>query len=65
MKGKLIISDYFLGTSAAAGAAIVAPPGFDLQGFPAAAKFVQQQHAAMQENARHNDGKNGGAGSAM
>ena len=32
---------YIQGTTAAAG--IIAPPGFDLQGFPAAAKFLQQQ----------------------
>lgn len=34
---------YMQGTAAAGG--IVAPPGFDLQGFPAAAKFLQQQQA--------------------
>lgn len=47
---------YLQGT---AGGAIVAPPGFDLQGFPAAAKFLQQQQA-LQENARNNEGGNGG-----
>ncbi|CAH0556522.1 unnamed protein product [Brassicogethes aeneus] len=45
---------YLQGT--AGGAAIVAPPGFDLQGFPAAAKFLQQQQALQSENSRNNDG---------
>ncbi|CAG9768457.1 unnamed protein product [Ceutorhynchus assimilis] len=58
---------YLQGTGGAAGSAIVAPPGFDLQGFPAAAKFLQQQQALQAENARHNDGNNegGGSGSTM
>lgn len=52
---------YLQGT--AGGAAIVAPPGFDLQGFPAAAKFLQQQQALQAENAaRAADG--GGAGNS-
>ncbi|ERL89102.1 hypothetical protein D910_06479, partial [Dendroctonus ponderosae] len=56
---------YLQGTAGAgAGATIVAPPGFDLQGFPAAAKFLQQQQALQAENARHNEGNNGGSGSA-
>ncbi|XP_066138273.1 class E basic helix-loop-helix protein 23 [Euwallacea fornicatus] len=46
--------------AAAAGGAIVAPPGFDLQGFPAAAKFLQQQQALQSENIRRNEGNNGG-----
>lgn len=51
---------YLQGT--AAGAAIVAPPGFDLQGFPAAAKFLQQQQGMQQENStRNNDGNNAGS----
>lgn len=33
--------------------AIVAPPGFDLQGFPAAAKFLQQQSEARRDEAGH------------
>lgn len=50
---------YLQGTGGSA--AIVAPPGFDLQGFPAAAKFLQQQQALQAENAaRATDG--GGAG---
>jgi class B basic helix-loop-helix protein 4/5 len=49
---------YLQGT--AGGAAIVAPPGFDLQGFPAAAKFLQQQQALQAENARNNEGGNNG-----
>ncbi|CAH1117617.1 unnamed protein product, partial [Phaedon cochleariae] len=49
---------YLQGTAGATvGSAIVAPPGFDLQGFPAAAKFLQQQ-----ENARSNVGSGGGSG---
>lgn len=32
-------------------ATIVAPPGFDLQGFPAAAKFLQQQQQQVNEAA--------------
>ncbi|XP_019875068.1 oligodendrocyte transcription factor 2 [Aethina tumida] len=52
---------YLQGT--AAGAAIVAPPGFDLQGFPAAAKFLQQQQGMQQENSRNNDGNNAGSSS--
>jgi class B basic helix-loop-helix protein 4/5 len=49
---------YLQGT--AGSAAIVAPPGFDLQGFPAAAKFLQQQQALQAENARNNEGGNNG-----
>ncbi|KAL1494836.1 hypothetical protein ABEB36_010363 [Hypothenemus hampei] len=57
---------YLQGTSAAAaGTAIVAPPGFDLQGFPAAAKFLQQQQALQAENARHTEGNNAGSSSGM
>ncbi|XP_050309829.1 class E basic helix-loop-helix protein 23 isoform X2 [Anthonomus grandis grandis] len=56
---------YLQGTAGATGAAIVAPPGFDLQGFPAAAKFLQQQQAFQAENARQNEGNDGGSGSAM
>lgn len=52
---------YLQGT--AGSAAIVAPPGFDLQGFPAAAKFLQQQQALQAENAaRAADGATGGGG---
>lgn len=53
---------YLQGTSGN-GAAIVAPPGFDLQGFPAAAKFLQQQQLLQNENARNNEGNNGGGSS--
>lgn len=53
---------YLQGTAGAVGAAIVAPPGFDLQGFPAAAKFLQQQQSLQAENARNNDGNGGGSG---
>ncbi|KAF7280380.1 basic helix-loop-helix family member olig [Rhynchophorus ferrugineus] len=57
---------YLQGTAGAtAGAAIVAPPGFDLQGFPAAAKFLQQQQALQAENNRHNEGNGGAAGPAL
>lgn len=38
---------YLQGTTATS--AIVAPPGFDLQGFPAAAKFLQQQQQLQAE----------------
>lgn len=55
---------YLQGTAGAVGAAIVAPPGFDLQGFPAAAKFLQQQQTLQAENARNNDG-NGGSGPSI
>lgn len=48
---------YLQGT---AGGGIVAPPGFDLQGFPAAAKFLQQQQA-LQESARNNESGNNGS----
>lgn len=51
---------YLQGT--ANGAAIVAPPGFDLQGFPAAAKFLQQQQMLQSENARNNDGGSSSSG---
>lgn len=51
---------YLQGTSGGTSAAIVAPPGFDLQGFPAAAKFLQQQQLLQNENARNNDGNNAG-----
>ncbi|XP_017769727.1 PREDICTED: class E basic helix-loop-helix protein 23 [Nicrophorus vespilloides] len=44
---------YLQGTASTA--AIVAPPGFDLQGFPAAAKFLQQQQE---------EGRNEGSSSA-
>ena len=55
---------YLQGTGG--GAAIVAPPGFDLQGFPAAAKFLQQQQALQAENARNSEGgNNGNSGSTM
>ncbi|RZC31794.1 class E basic helix-loop-helix protein 22 [Asbolus verrucosus] len=55
---------YLQGT--AGSAAIVAPPGFDLQGFPAAAKFLQQQQALQAENARSNEGNNtGSSGSTL
>lgn len=47
---------YLQGT--ANGAAIVTPPGFDLQGFPAAAKFLQQQQMLQAENARSTEGNN-------
>lgn len=50
---------YLQGTAGAVGAAIVAPPGFDLQGFPAAAKFLQQQQTLQAESARNNDGGSG------
>ncbi|XP_018561055.1 class E basic helix-loop-helix protein 22-like [Anoplophora glabripennis] len=53
---------YLQGTAGTVGAAIVAPPGFDLQGFPAAAKFLQQQQALQAENARHSDGNGGESG---
>ncbi|XP_072392566.1 uncharacterized protein Oli [Diabrotica undecimpunctata] len=52
---KRIIS-YLQGTSGAA--AIVAPPGFDLQGFPAAAKFLQQQ-TLQSDASRGGDGATG------
>lgn len=50
---------YLQGT--AGGAAIVAPPGFDLQGFPAAAKFLQQQQALQEARS---DGGGGGPGNS-
>ncbi|XP_056634935.1 uncharacterized protein LOC130444006 [Diorhabda sublineata] len=60
---KRIIS-YLQGTAGAAvGAAIVTPPTFDLQGFPAAAKFLQQQ-SLQTENSRADD-RAGGAGSSI
>lgn len=44
----------------------MAPPGFDLQGFPAAAKFLQQQQALQAENAARSEGNAGGnSGSAL
>lgn len=49
------------GAVGAVGAAIVAPPGFDLQGFPAAAKFLQQQQS-LQENARNRSNDAVGSG---
>lgn len=49
---------YLQGTNATA--AIVAPPGFDLQGFPAAAKFLQQQQQIQAENARSGEGMDRG-----
>ncbi|XP_074029907.1 basic helix-loop-helix family member olig [Leptinotarsa decemlineata] len=55
---------YLQGTAGAAvGAAIVAPPGFDLQGFPAAAKFLQQQQTLQAEISRNNGGNGSGSGS--
>lgn len=62
---KKIFKQLYSGGGAGASAAIVAPPGFDLQGFPAAAKFLQQQQAMQAENARHNEGNNSGSGPAM
>lgn len=53
---------YLQGT--AGGSAIVAPPGFDLQGFPAAAKFLQQQQA-MQEASRNDGNGAGNSGTAL
>nr|CAI5860786.1 unnamed protein product [Callosobruchus analis] len=53
---------YLQGTAGAVGAAtaIVAPPGFDLQGFPAAAKFLQQQQSLQEAAAaRGVEGGNG------
>ncbi|GJQ69706.1 hypothetical protein Trydic_g22277 [Trypoxylus dichotomus] len=47
---------YLQGTTATS--AIVAPPGFDLQGFPAAAKFLQQQQQLQAE--MKNDGNDAG-----
>ncbi|XP_018334797.2 class E basic helix-loop-helix protein 22-like [Agrilus planipennis] len=38
---------YIQGTTTGAG--IVIPPGFDLQGFPAAAKFLQQHHSLQRD----------------
>lgn len=49
---------YLQGAASTAG--IVAPPGFDLQGFPAAAKFLQQQQILQAENPRNNDGPSSG-----
>ncbi|XP_060517861.1 oligodendrocyte transcription factor 2 [Cylas formicarius] len=54
---------YLQGTASAAGA-IVAPPGFDLQGFPAAAKFLQQQQTLQLENAARNSESNLGGSSS-
>lgn len=51
---------YLQGTGT--GAALVAPPGFDLQGFPAAAKFLQQQQVLQAENARAAEGGMPGGG---
>ncbi|CAH1102968.1 unnamed protein product [Psylliodes chrysocephalus] len=58
------IIGYLQGTAGAVGAAIVAPPGFDLQGFPAAAKFLQQQSLLPPDNSRRGDGAGGGGTSA-
>ncbi|XP_022908127.1 oligodendrocyte transcription factor 2-like [Onthophagus taurus] len=49
---------YLQGTTASS--TIVAPPGFDLQGFPAAAKFLQQQQQLQAENARNSEGNESG-----
>lgn len=50
----------------AAGATIVAPPGFDLEGFPAAAKFLQQHHTMSTDNAGNNEGNSSGnSGTAL
>ncbi|KAF5288616.1 hypothetical protein FQR65_LT11987 [Abscondita terminalis] len=49
---------YLQGTATTSG--IVPPPGFDLDGFPAAAKFLQQHHSMPSESNANNDGNNSG-----
>ncbi|CAG9863321.1 unnamed protein product [Phyllotreta striolata] len=59
------IIGYLQGTAAGAvGAGIVAPPAFDLQGFPAAAKFLQQQ-SLQPDGARGREQGSGGPGAAV
>ncbi|CAH1998074.1 unnamed protein product [Acanthoscelides obtectus] len=57
---------YLQGTAGAVGAAtaIVAPPGFDLQGFPAAAKFLQQQQSLQEAAAAAARGAEGSGGNS-
>ncbi|KAK5646412.1 hypothetical protein RI129_004876 [Pyrocoelia pectoralis] len=55
---------YLQGTATTTG--IVPPPGFDLDGFPAAAKFLQQHHNISSEGGGNNDGNNtGNSGTAL
>lgn len=49
----------------AAGAGIVPPPGFDLEGFPAAAKFLQQHHSMPSENPGNDGNNSGNSGAAL